>query len=203
MKKKRIVFAVTLLLVSAGQARAADVKALEAQISSVTTSVSNLNIGVATITTTLNQVSAKVTALTNLTNMAQSVLLVAGVAPAHQGQTVNVPISIVPSTWSVAGFQVDVGLPVGISFTSATAGPAATGAAKSVQAAAVVGGERILVSGLNQTVMGQGVAVVLQVLISTSALSGNYPLPLFNPVAADLNGMAPPVSGTSGMLLVR
>lgn len=198
------IFKVALLLVAlAIPGRAATLEDLEVQISSIAVSVGTLTSRVSSISGSVNALTNKLSTLAGLTNLSKSPLLVVGVMNVRPGGTVDIPINLIPSTYTVAGIQADILLPTGVSFVSASPGPEAILSGKSVQVGNVTGGERVIVFGLNQTGMGQGTIVIFRVQVASSVPAINETLAVMNPSASDPSGFGLPISATSGTLIVR
>lgn len=137
------------------------------------------------------------------TNLSKSALLVGGIVTAHAGNTVNWPITLVPGQFSVASLQTDFVIPIGLTFVSATVGPAATAASKQLSVSVSSGTDRALLFGLNQTSISQGVIVTLKMTVNSTATKGLYTVMLNNPVISDGKGNAVMVSTVSGTVVVN
>lgn len=137
------------------------------------------------------------------TNMTQGALLVGAIVTAHPGDTVSWPITLIPSQFSVASLQADFLVPVGLSFISATVGPAATAANKQLSISVSTGTDRALLFGLNQTLISEGVIVVLTLKVDANAAKRFYPVMLDNPAISDAKGNAVMVSAVSGTVVVN
>lgn len=135
-------------------------------------------------------------------NQAQSALLIGGIVTAKAGTTISVPFSIIPGTYSVSALQADLVLPTGLTFVSATAGAASTAAGKQLSSSAVGALERILIFGINQTVIGAGVVAMINISIPSTTAKGLYPICFNNPVVSNPAGSALPVSIMSMTVIV-
>jgi hypothetical protein len=123
-------------------------------------------------------------------------------ATAQPGSTVSVVVSFASEGARVAGFQFDLVADSTLSF-GAAAGPAATNAGKDVYRVNIASGRtRLLVAGLNQSTLGDGVAVTLTAFVSGSVPAGTYVLHLANLVASDPEGVAVPLTGADGSITV-
>lgn len=119
------------------------------------------------------------------------------------GNTVDIPITLSTGTTGVGGVQFDLALPLGVSSNTVTAGISAINAGKSVQANVVGTALRIIVFGLNQSVMASGQVAVVNLQIGAGMVSGTLPLTLSNVSASDINGLSVPMAASgSGVLTV-
>lgn len=120
--------------------------------------------------------------------------ITAGQATVIAGNAFTIPISIATGTTGVAGLQFDMPLPANMSTSTVVAGSAATAAGKGVQANVVAGALRVLVTGVNQNVIGQGqVALITFQTAPGIGTQGSLTLPLTNVVATDPNGINVPL----------
>lgn len=115
-------------------------------------------------------------------------VLVADVAVVHPGDTFDLPLRLVPGTFSVASIQGDILISTGVVFVSAATGPASTAAGKSISSNSINGAIRILDFGLNQTPIDEGIIATVKVRIPGGTRPGEYPIVITNPVASDPNG---------------
>lgn len=112
-----------------------------------------------------------------------------GTVSGAQNATVSLPISLAVAQASVAALQFDLALPAGISFVSATPSSGALGAGKSVSANMVNATTlRVLVFGLNQTVIPSGTLLTLQMKIASGMKSGDNPITVSGVVMSDPAG---------------
>lgn len=103
--------------------------------------------------------------------------------------TVSLPVSFAAAQASVAALQFDLALPSGISFVTATASAGALGAGKSVSANMVNATTlRVLVFGLNQTVIPSGSLLTIQMKIVSGMKSGDNPIVISGVVMSDPAG---------------
>lgn len=137
------------------------------------------------------------------TNLSQGVLLVGFVCAAHAGDTFDWPVTIVPGSFSPASLQADIIIPAGFTLVSVIAGPAATAAGKSAQTSVVSGAQRIIVFGLNQTSIGEGVVAVLRLKVAATATKRQYPFILSGPIASSAAGQSLLMSTISGTVVVQ
>lgn len=197
----RAIFVAALLCLAgreklqAVQANGAD---FEGKISSLTAKIAQLTADDTAAYTNFKALTASLNARLSATNETQAVLLVAGIVSGASGSQVTVPVTIIPGQFVPTAIQADFLLPPGVTFVSATAGPAATSAGKNIQTAVITGGVRLLVVGLNQTVMSQGVVATLSLTLGPNKTT--YPIPMTNPVASDATGHEQPIAVTSGLI---
>ncbi len=118
-----------------------------------------------------------------------------GSASGQCGETVTLPLTLVTNGGSVASLQVDLGFAAPLTFSAVAAGTAAEAAGKSVSGIATAGGARIVVVGLNQNAIGDGIVATVTLGIGSAATAGTYPVTLSGVVAADPN--AQPVTVTT------
>lgn len=122
-------------------------------------------------------------------------------ASGTKGSTVIVGVGFIAGSTPVSTLQFD-GLCSNITFVSATAGQAATDAAKSAQGNAIIGGFRVLVFGLNQNPILTGELAKVNLTVSASAPSGILTVSIANVVASDPNGQTVRFSGIGGGIIV-
>jgi hypothetical protein len=133
-------------------------------------------------------------------NETKAILLVAGVVAAPAGTTVNLPVTLIPSAFKPTAIQADFVLPPSMTFVSATLGPLPLGEGKSIQTNLVGGAVRVLVFGLNQTPISEGLDFTLNL---KTTVKGQFPILLQNPVASDGTGNTLPLCVTSGIVGVQ
>jgi len=134
------------------------------------------------------------------TNATRGALFVVGVSTSTKGQTLQIPISFVPTSLPITSIQQDFVVPSSFTLVSVVAGPAAIAAGKNVQVNTSAGVSRLIVFGLNQTPIGEGVLAIATVRSLPTIPSGVYPIVTLNPVASDASGAAAPMSVTSGWI---
>lgn len=98
--------------------------------------------------------------------------LTVGSAKIQRSSATDLTIHYKASTATVSAMQFDFVVPQGFMVQSVTAGLAAQAAGKSVQANPVATGQRILVFGLNQTVIPSGPVAVIRLQANFSAPVG-------------------------------
>lgn len=102
------------------------------------------------------------------------------------GDTVGLTMNFDPGPASVASLQFDVTIPGGISFVSATASAGTLAAGKSVATNMLNATTlRVLVFGLNQTTIGAGALLTIQMKIATGTPAGALNLPISGIVFSD------------------
>jgi hypothetical protein len=129
-------------------------------------------------------------------NETKAVLLVAGVVTGPIGN-IDLPVTLIPGTFKPSGVQADFVVPPSLTFISATLGPIPAGEGKSIQTNMIGSVLRVLVFGLNQTVITEGLDFTLAF---KTTVKGQYPMVLQNPVASDANGNALALCVTSGQI---
>lgn len=129
-------------------------------------------------------------------NQPKAILLVAGVAASVVG-TIGLPVTLIPGTFLPTAIQADFVLPASITFVSATLGPIPAGEGKSIQTSVVGTAIRVVVFGLNQTVITDGLDFTLNL---KTTVKGSFPIILQNPVASDASGNTLPLCVTSGLI---
>jgi hypothetical protein len=141
-------------------------------------------------------------------NVDASAVLATAVVGGQVGSQFNIPIQFVPGAAQVASLQFDLLIPTGFALVSATAGPVATAAGKQVNSqfnppglpASTV---RVLLFGLNQTVLGEGHLLTLRLSTQSSVARRRYPMGISNVIASDLNGIDAPISGLAGPVVIQ
>lgn len=117
--------------------------------------------------------------------------IVAGTASGQAGASVALPVMFTAGTTGVGSLQFDLILPSSITYAgSSTAGSAATGANKSVDAATISGGVRVLIGGLNQSVIPSGDLVSILLNLPSGISPGQYTITPSNVVLSDVNANA-------------
>lgn len=104
-------------------------------------------------------------------------------------------------TLGVSSLQYDIGLSPVLSSPTVTTGAAALAAGKNATCTLVPGGARILIFGLNQTLIGAGQVATVNIKTSPT-IAGTFPLPISGIVASDAAGGPVVVTGTNGSLAV-
>lgn len=167
----------------------ADTATLDKEISTLSKDVAALGVDQAAAIHYLMQIS----------NLSNGALLTAPVVNANPGGTVDLPISLIPSTFFPSSLQATLLLPSGITLTSITAGPAAIAATKQVSS----NGTIFILFGLNQNPINAGVVVIAHLSVSATAVKTFYPISIVSPVFADGNGKAVVATTTSGTVIVQ
>ena len=110
------------------------------------------------------------------------------------GTTVSVPVSISTGSVGISSIQFDLGYGAGVSSDTVTIGPAAQSAGKSLQSNFVDGRVRVLVFGLNQSVIQSGVVAIAKLRLSAFLPAGDIPVTLSAVTASDAQGMNIPLT---------
>lgn len=137
--------------------------------------------------------------------LAPPLSLTAGTALGPKGTTIDFPVYFKEGTKGVAALQFDIHLSsaMGLDPLSVSPGIAALAAAKSTQGNIVNGGYRVIVFGLNQTVIPSGPVAVIRVSINSSVASGKQAISLVGTLGSDPDGNAVPLSPQTGSLIVE
>lgn len=138
---------------------------------------------------------------------AQAPIVTVGSTGGLAGATVDLPVSLVAGTIppvNISSLQFDLTLPTSLTYVSASTGPAATAAAKTVSADTATGKLRVLVFGLNQNTIGSGILTVLKITISSTGVSASQlPVTIGGIVAGDKDGnLLATTTGLPGSVLI-
>jgi chitodextrinase len=127
-----------------------------------------------------------------------------GTATGAAGATVALTVNFTAGgATGVSTLQFDLQLPAALSFSSVTAGSAATAAGKSASGSIVTGGVRVLIFGLNQTTIGTGAVAVVNLTIAGGTGPGSLAVGITNITASDPTGtINVPTTGTGGSVTV-
>jgi hypothetical protein len=129
--------------------------------------------------------------------------LTGSMVEAKKGTTVDVPVHLKNGTPAVCSVQFDVAPGSGLTVTSVVPGIAAIAANKSASGNQVAGGYRVLVFGLNQTIIPNGPVAILKVAIDGSATVGKIPVVILNTLGSDPPANSVAVSGKNGWVDVK
>lgn len=132
-------------------------------------------------------------------NATEAILLIAGVVAGPNG-TIGLPVTLIPRSFNPTAIQADFVLPASMTFQSVTLGPIATGEGKSIQSSIVGTALRVIVFGLNQTPITEGLDFTINLKTTTK---GNFPIIIQNPVASDASGNVLPMCVTSGIVTAQ
>jgi hypothetical protein len=124
-------------------------------------------------------------------------------SPGETGHVINISLTSEPGA-AVAALSFDLSFDANqLSFKSASAGTAASSAGKEVASSVISPGTvRVIVYGLNQTVIGDGTIVKVTVDINNNA-SGSIPLSLSNEAAAAPDASSVDLVALSGSLAIQ
>lgn len=142
-------------------------------------------------------VPAAIKRIKDQTNLSSGGLIVGGVVDSVPGATVDIPITLVGTSQSVA-LQADIVIPQGMTFVSLVQGPIVTAASKVFQSNTIGNVRRFLVFGLNETVIGPGTLATLRLKIDAAAAKRFYQININDPVLTNVDAKAIIVSGVSG-----
>jgi hypothetical protein len=165
--------------------------------------LNDLNNEITVLQSTVSILSSDLSTAFARLNLNRGPVLVGGVTTASAGTTVNWPVTLVPSTFSVSGIQFDLVLPSSFSVVSVSAGPTATAAGKSVTTSVVNGQERVLIFGLNQNVIAPGVVALVKLSVAPLTPPRICPIAFINPGASDPAGNGLLFSSESGTVEVQ
>lgn len=134
---------------------------------------------------------------------AQNAALTLGSAAAPAGSSISLPITFVNQAAQVASLQWTLSYSAAVfPVITAVAGPAAVSAGKSVDCAVVTPGQyRCIVSGLNNTPVGDGVVANVTLSVSGSAAATTSPVDIVA-FGSSPDGSAVSVSGTGGAVII-
>ena len=114
--------------------------------------------------------------------------LTAGAASGIAGTNVTVPVTHSAGSAGIAGVQFDIPLPTGVAYVSVDAGQAALDAGKSVQGNVTSGNLRVIVFGVNQTIIGSGELARVNFHLDAALPTSVVPVQLTAVVATDAGG---------------
>ncbi len=134
--------------------------------------------------------------------MAAAPAVSGGSVTAAPGRDVEFPVTLHPGSKEVASLQFRVRPPKGWSMTAFAAGPAAQAANKSVTGKKESG--RVLLFGLNQTVIADGVVATIKLRVPAGAPAGSQRIVLDESVFSDPRGVSLKAGpSTNGTVLVQ
>ena len=137
------------------------------------------------------------------TVLAQTPGVTLGTISATPGSEVSLPVSFSAGEPSISVLQYDLVFPSSISYVTASAGPAAVEAAKSVSGNPGSSSVRILVFGLNQNTLSSGRIADVRFRIVAGTPPGPLTIGVQNIVASDPVGEGvQPVLGNNGLIQV-
>jgi len=137
-----------------------------------------------------------------LTAKIPAATLVVGTASGNAGQTLNLSIALQAQGAQVAGVQFDLVYDNTALTVAVGTGAAASAAGKSVSTNSLPTGIRVLIVGLNQTVMADGNVADLTISVAANATSGSHPLTISGASGTDPSGQAISVSASPGAVVV-
>lgn len=171
----------------------ANVNDLVAKIAVVTSTVTALSVAQTSAFARKNQRLASL-------NVDSGSVVSTAIVSGRPGTQIDMPVRFIPGN-TVSAMQFDLLLPSGFTFVSATAGPAAVAAQKSVSANPATG--RVLVFGINTTVIGEGVLLTIRLSTASSTAPRSYSLGITNVIASDPSGIDVPISGLVGQVKIQ
>jgi hypothetical protein len=117
--------------------------------------------------------------------------LTVAAASSSPGQPANFVVALQNSGAQIAGLQFDLTYnTAALAVLSASAGAASVAAGKSAYQASLSNGQRVVVAGMNQTLIADGAGVALALTGIAGSAPGAYVVTLTNVVATDANGNA-------------
>jgi hypothetical protein len=120
-------------------------------------------------------------------------------------QPVTVNVTLASAGASLAGVQFDLQYDAEALNVTVAAGPSSGAAGKNVNAHALQAGhQRVLIVGMNQTTIADGVVATLQVSLKSSAPAGKtFPISITAPAGTTAKAQPVSVSGSSGTVQVE
>lgn len=118
------------------------------------------------------------------------------------GSAVDLTINFSPGTTGVATLQFDLGFSSALTPVFTTTGTAASNAGKSASGSAISGGVRVIIFGMNQTVIGAGSVCVVRFNIASGTLPATLTVAISNVVTSDPQGGNVPSSAANGSITV-
>jgi len=120
----------------------------------------------------------------------------------NAGQSAHITVNLTNQGAQIAGLQFDLVYDkTAMSITAAT-GSAANTAGKFVATNSLSNGLRVIVTGFNQNLIGDGGVADLTIAISAGAATANYPLAITNTSATDASGTTVALGQLNGNLTV-
>lgn len=171
----------------------ATVDQLNAQIASLKAQVQFL---------TTDQQAAFVRLHARISPITQSLVLALPEVSVKRGNSITLPLTILPGNFLSAGLQGDVIIPAGFTLNSITLGQAALDAGKGINTNLVNGNMRFIISGFNQTVIQPGVVANIKFTVAPTAFPTIIPIQVISPSASDISGNTVPISILSGNVAV-
>lgn len=162
-----------------------------------------LNNGLNTLGTTATTIAGSYTSLVDATNLTGGALVALGHIAGAKGASVQVPVVYRKGRGTLAGLQFDIQIPTGLTFTNVILGPAGTAAGKSISSNPVAGGIRILIFGLNQTVIGDGILATITFGIASTATVGPKSIGVIGAVGSNGAGINSAISASTGTVVVQ
>ncbi len=138
-----------------------------------------------------------------LTISSSAVTLSLGDGSGRPGQTVEIPLQMTSTgTPAATGFQADLSFDsTKLTYLSARAGDQTTSAGKSLSTNTLAGGDiRLLVAGLNQTAIANGIVAYAKFTVNSSFTSGSTVVTPKNCSSTNADGGALPTACTAGTI---
>jgi len=120
----------------------------------------------------------------------------------REGGSVAADVQFAAEGSQITGLQFDLAFDANLTVTG-TLGPVGSSAGKTLSTSDLAAGKkRFLVVGLNQSAIGDGVLLSLNISVPSSAGTRQYSLSVSNVAATDKDGMSLSLSATSGAVTV-
>lgn len=177
------------MLFSVSNAEATALQDLQAEIAKLKAEIALLKTGVS------NEVAQDVQVV-NAINVALSPKQSLTVGIVAGKTSIDLPVYFKASTQAVSGLQFDLVLSTGLTVTSITPGIAAQVAGKSTQGNPVQVGHRVLIFGVNQTIIPSGPVAIIK--LSVGGNKGKLALPIMNLSGSSPTGTNVPLAGLTG-----
>lgn len=129
--------------------------------------------------------------------------LTLGTAGGVRGTSINVPVYLKASTAPVSGLQFDIPNVAGLTVTGVSVGLAGQASGKSVSGNQNAGSFRVIVFGLNQTVIPSGPVVLLKMTIASNATLGKKVITQILTTATSPTGTTVNLAARNGSVTVR
>lgn len=163
----------------------------------------DLNQGIDSLSASATTLDNSYTGLTSAVNLTNGSFLALGRLVGIRGGSVNMPVLFFKGKGSVAAVQFDVTIPAGLTFQSVTVGAAATAAGKQVSSNPITGGVRVLVFGINQTLIGSGVLATLVLGVSAGAAVAPASLGIVGVTASNAAGTSVQITASTGTVSIQ
>lgn len=134
-------------------------------------------------------------------NVGKTAIISPQAVTVNAGQNFNLSMNFTPGPDAITSLQFDLLVPTNFTISSITAGSASLAAGKSLQSAQIQGGQRIIIFGLNQTAIGNGMLLTVSGTAGTS--KGPFSLALTNIAGSKADGTTANLSAMSASITVQ